>query len=129
VLVDGKPETLLRCNYLMRGVYLTPGAHAVEFVFRPQIKWLYVSLAALGMAVLCAGVLVVSGRTRTTQSSASRRNGALRGENEPKPVTKPASAKPVETEPVRRGVKNRKAELSVKTHGKEKSNGPVIGKR
>src|SRR5262249_34985705 len=31
VLVDAKPEPLLRCNYLMRGVYLTPGTHKVEF--------------------------------------------------------------------------------------------------
>jgi hypothetical protein len=31
VWVDRKPETLLRCNYLTRGVYLQPGAHVVEF--------------------------------------------------------------------------------------------------
>ncbi len=31
VQVDGKPAPLLRCNYLMRGVYLTPGEHKVEF--------------------------------------------------------------------------------------------------
>jgi len=33
VLVDGKPEELLRCNFIMRGVYLTPGQHTVEFKF------------------------------------------------------------------------------------------------
>src|SRR5262249_31148759 len=33
VLVDGNPATLLKCNYIMRGVYLEPGAHVVEFKF------------------------------------------------------------------------------------------------
>jgi len=33
VFVNGKPAELLRCNFIMRGVYLTPGAHTVEFKF------------------------------------------------------------------------------------------------
>jgi hypothetical protein len=33
VIVDGKPASLLRCNYIMRGVYLAPGSHKVEFRF------------------------------------------------------------------------------------------------
>lgn len=33
VIVDGKPARLLRCNYIMRGVYLEPGSHKVEFGF------------------------------------------------------------------------------------------------
>ena len=35
VSVDGKPETLLRCNYLMRGVQVPAGEHQVEFRFAP----------------------------------------------------------------------------------------------
>ena len=35
VSVDGKPAKLLRCNYLMRGVYLPPGSHTVAFRFSP----------------------------------------------------------------------------------------------
>ncbi|HWH70174.1 MAG TPA: YfhO family protein, partial [Candidatus Sulfotelmatobacter sp.] len=59
VFVDGKPETLLRCNYLMRGVYLTPGSHKVEFRFQPPMDAFYVSLSAVGLAVLLCGLLLV----------------------------------------------------------------------
>jgi hypothetical protein len=58
VRVDGKPETLLRCNYLMRGVYLTPGTHQVEFVYAPPVQALYVSLSAIGLGILLLGLLV-----------------------------------------------------------------------
>ncbi len=37
VTVDGKPATLLRCNYIMRGVQLAPGNHTVTFSFRIPI--------------------------------------------------------------------------------------------
>ncbi len=50
VFVDKQPATLLRCNFLMRGVYLQPGTHTVEFKFQPAIKLLYVS----GLAVVIA---------------------------------------------------------------------------
>ena len=59
VTVDGKPEKLLRCNYIMRGVYLQPGSHRVEFQFAPPVHTLYVSLAALAMAVLMLGYLAI----------------------------------------------------------------------
>jgi hypothetical protein len=51
VFVDDKPAPLLRCNFLMRGVYLAPGIHVVEFKFKPAILPLWVSLAALLSAV------------------------------------------------------------------------------
>jgi hypothetical protein len=37
VTVDGKTSTLLRCNYLMRGVQLEPGPHTVKFSFQIPI--------------------------------------------------------------------------------------------
>ena len=37
VTVDDKPATLLRCNYLMRGVQLDPGPHRVRFRFQIPI--------------------------------------------------------------------------------------------
>ncbi len=52
VFVDGKQEKLLRCNYIMRGVYVGPGEHRVEFHFRPPIKMLYVSLAGVAVGLL-----------------------------------------------------------------------------
>jgi hypothetical protein len=57
VWVDGKPEKLLRCNYLMRGVYVPGGAHTVEFRFEPPMNALYVSLAAVGIGLLLLGYL------------------------------------------------------------------------
>jgi hypothetical protein len=62
VQVDGKPETLLRCNYIMRGVYLSPGTHTVEFRFQPPLWPLYVSLAAIGSGLAVLGMVVVTGR-------------------------------------------------------------------
>jgi hypothetical protein len=58
--VDGKPATLLRCNYIMRGVYLLPGAHTVEFRFQPPLGPLYVSLAAIGVGLFVLGFIAVA---------------------------------------------------------------------
>jgi len=51
---------LLRCNYLMRGVALPPGAHTVEFRFAPPVNTLYVSLAALVVGLLLLACLAVT---------------------------------------------------------------------
>jgi hypothetical protein len=55
VFVDSRPASLLRCNFLMRGVYLTPGSHSVEFKFQPPIRVLYVSLLATVIALAVFG--------------------------------------------------------------------------
>jgi len=62
VAVDGRPAPLLRCNGLMRGVYLTPGVHTVEFRFLPPANSLYVSLAAVALGVLVLGCVLVAER-------------------------------------------------------------------
>lgn len=59
VLVDGAPQKLLRCNFLMRGVYLLPGTHTVEFKFEPAHGLFFVSLAAVVIALALTGVLIV----------------------------------------------------------------------
>jgi hypothetical protein len=66
VTVDGKPAPLLRCNFIMRGVYLTPGAHTVEFQFRMPHKPLYVTLAAIGVGIFLCGFLFFSSRRNST---------------------------------------------------------------
>jgi hypothetical protein len=58
VTVDGKPQTLLRCNYLMRGVEVPGGDHNVEFRFAPPNKPLYVSLAAVLLGLALTAILV-----------------------------------------------------------------------
>jgi hypothetical protein len=62
VTVDGKPADLLRCNFIMRGVYLTPGRHTVEFQFSLSPKPLYITLSAIGVGILLCGFLLVSSR-------------------------------------------------------------------
>jgi hypothetical protein len=69
VFVDGKPAELLRCNFIMRGVYLTPGAHVVEFHFTLPDRPLYVSLAAIVVGVLLCGFLVFLERRRPASAS------------------------------------------------------------
>ena len=52
VTVDGKPASLLRCNFIVRGVFLEKaGEHRVEFVFQPPLTGLYVSLASIVIAL------------------------------------------------------------------------------
>jgi hypothetical protein len=60
VTIDGQPATLLRCNYLMRGVEVPAGDHQVEFHFRPDVKFLYVSLAALALGAVLIGCLLLT---------------------------------------------------------------------
>lgn len=60
VTVDGQPAELLRCNYIMRGVFLEPGEHTVEFQFRPPVDALYISLVAIAFGLLLTGIAVVT---------------------------------------------------------------------
>jgi uncharacterized membrane protein YfhO len=69
VTVDGEPAPLLRCNYLMRGVYLPAGTHTVDFYFSLPSKPLYVTLTAIFSGILLSGLLVFL--TRKPQTSAA----------------------------------------------------------
>lgn len=88
VRVDGKPENLLRCNFIMRGVYLPPGTHAVEFAFKPGLKVSYVSLAGLGVGLLLAGGLAFTPRRLELAAERSGSNA----ETALNPSTKPAKS-------------------------------------
>jgi hypothetical protein len=58
VFVDGKEEPLLRANFIMRGVYLTPGKHEVEFRFDPPTGTLWLSaISMMGGLALCVVVV------------------------------------------------------------------------
>jgi hypothetical protein len=69
VLVDGRTGTLLRCNYLMRGVYLQAGAHTIEFRFQPSVGALYVSLAAIVFGLSLLGFVLLEGRRSSPAAS------------------------------------------------------------
>jgi hypothetical protein len=58
VAVDGKPQQLLRANFIMRGVFLPKGRHQVEFRFEPPLATLYVSLSAISLGVVLCGLLL-----------------------------------------------------------------------
>jgi len=59
VRVDGARVPLLRCNYIMRGAMIEPGAHEVVFSYEPAMTGLHISLAAIGIGVLLCGFLAV----------------------------------------------------------------------
>jgi len=56
--VDGKEAKIIRANYTMRGVFLSPGQHEVTMSFKPPVKWLYVSLAGIALGILLSLVLL-----------------------------------------------------------------------
>ncbi|HMP81990.1 MAG TPA: YfhO family protein [Verrucomicrobiota bacterium] len=73
VSVDGKPATLLRCNYIMRGVQLEPGEHTVVFTFEPSLKGLKISLVAIALGfVLCALLFFVRQDPHPANTPASK---------------------------------------------------------
>jgi hypothetical protein len=67
VWVDGKKSDILKCNYLMRGVYLEPGRHEVEFKFRYDLKMLYVNLAAIFLGFCLLGYAVAINRKSSSK--------------------------------------------------------------
>jgi len=71
VLVDGKPEPLLRANFIMRGVHLEPGDHTVEFKFQPRITALYITLSALALGGLLLGIVIISSRRESSAQNPS----------------------------------------------------------
>jgi hypothetical protein len=66
-VVDGKPAPLLRCNFIMRGVFLDPGEHTVEFLFRPPVDALYISLGAIALGLVLVGFAFGNGRRSTSR--------------------------------------------------------------
>lgn len=58
VTVDGKPAPMLHCNFIMRGVYLAPGTHTVEFRFALPNGLLHVTLAGTAIGILLIGFLI-----------------------------------------------------------------------
>ena len=79
VFVDGQRQTLLRCNYLMRGVHLESGSHTVEFRFQPPIWPLWVSLATLAVGFVLIGFLFVPMTSRKMpqiEKKSAKRNQA-----------------------------------------------------
>jgi hypothetical protein len=58
VTVDGRPAPLLRANFIMRGVAVPAGEHTVDFRFDPPHGTLWISLSAIVVGVVLAGLLI-----------------------------------------------------------------------
>ena len=71
VWVDGQPATMLKANFLMRGLHLTPGEHEIVWRFQPPSEGLYVSLAASALGLLFIGIVVVQSRKESAEGGAS----------------------------------------------------------
>ncbi len=92
VRIDGAAAQPLRCNYLMRGVFLKPGHHIVEFRFSPSLKSLYVSVSAIVIGIILAGYLII---TRKLAASPEGPEGpAMPMPAADDPATPPASGPP-----------------------------------
>ncbi len=67
--VDGQPVPVLRCNFIMRGIYLTPGQHTVEFRYVLPSKPMYITLAGFVAAILLSGFLLVAGSRKAVPAA------------------------------------------------------------
>ena len=68
VTVDGKPDQVLRCNFVERGVYLTPGKHEVVFNFSGDCTTFVVSFVTLIVGVLLCGWLAFTKEPEPAQT-------------------------------------------------------------
>jgi len=94
VWVDGHPAALLRCNYLVRGVALTPGSHTVEFRFEIPHRLLYVSLSAVvfGLALLGFVLWPARGSKTVVVPAPSKRTEPTPQESQPRKQPKSVKA-------------------------------------
>ncbi|MEW6304518.1 MAG: hypothetical protein AB1705_13655 [Verrucomicrobiota bacterium] len=73
VTVNGEPAELLRCNYLMRGVYLKQaGEYTVEFRFELPGMARKISWLAVGVALVLSGLLVARREKAPVESAAAK---------------------------------------------------------
>lgn len=74
VWVDDKPSTVLRCNYIMRGVFVPAGHHTIVFRYQPPVTFFYVSVAAIGAGLLLVGIVVFGSRSPADASGKDKKN-------------------------------------------------------
>jgi branched-subunit amino acid transport protein len=64
VSVSGRPEQLLRCNHLMRGVQVPVGTSTVLFEFRPSLAGMKITLLSITLGILLCGYLAATRKSR-----------------------------------------------------------------
>lgn len=50
VRVDGRAQPLLRCDYICCAAYVPAGVHEIEFMYKPNIRTIYVQFAGMLLA-------------------------------------------------------------------------------
>ena len=86
VTVDGQPANLLRCNYLMRGVAVPAGKHEIEFRYELPVTGLYVTTAAIAIALFLLGFALCTRRADSAPPVATKPTPPV----SPKPAGSPA---------------------------------------
>jgi len=82
VEVDGRPAPLLRCDFILRGVYLPPGKHEIVTRFVTPSGTLVVSLMAIAIGLALCGYLVFfPAREDETAVGRPISSGVFTGEN------------------------------------------------
>jgi len=81
VTVDGKPATIHRVNYLMRGVPLGPGVHRVRYAYAPAslAAGIRISTASAIVTLLLAGFGMWSAASRRRSGAGAGKAGARAG--------------------------------------------------
>ena len=73
--VDGKPAKILRCNFIMRGIYLEPGKHTVVMRYVAPTGTLWMSLAVIAAGLILWGfVALVRPDAETPPGAAPRKD-------------------------------------------------------
>ncbi len=57
--VDGKPATIYKTDYFLRGIFLTRGVHEVEFRFEPKVYAVGKTLALASNGIVAVGLLIL----------------------------------------------------------------------
>jgi len=72
--IDGVSAPVLRCNFIMRGVFLSPGEHVIEFRFQPPLMTLYITMCGWGAGILLGGFVIYSRFPKHSKSGKSRKD-------------------------------------------------------
>jgi Bacterial membrane protein YfhO len=79
VRIDGKQGRILPADYMFRAVALNPGAHVIEFIYRPTSFLLGVVIGILTILFLLVLPVLMRMRARSTGGTAKRAVAEMRG--------------------------------------------------
>ena len=91
--VNGEPAEMLRCNYIVRGLYLKPGHYDIVFRYQIPLHMFYISVAAV-ITFLGLSLWLGIEEHRAAQATATATSSAA-GAKRPESSAAPAKAKPV----------------------------------